>query len=446
VLVEMPPPFPSELSAVSGASFDSSGAGPLRTIDVVYDGEDLGELARDIGHSVDEVIELHLAREYEVEVLGFLPGFAYLGELDPALQRPRRATPRKRVPAFSVGIAGRYTGVYPSASPGGWHLLGTAGAVRLFDPCSDAPVLLQPGDRVRFRRVERHAPARVEEANDRNREGCLEVITSPPHATIQDLGRPGRRGQGIPSGGAWDVETHIATNRALGNPDTCATLELPLDRFRGRVAKDVWYSVDGEEPVRATAGDIVEVLPNERAVRYLGIEGGFDGDEVLGSRATLLVAGLGGLDGRRVRKGDWLDREQDRGPKTEDRKPKTEDRRPKTEDGDAIIHVLPGPHLDRFTAGAFDRLLEMELTVSPLLDRTGTRLDGGKLPRLDQDAGAPMPMLRGAIQVSTDGTPIVLGPDAATTGGYPVIAVVRRDAQSELARLRPGARLRLRTC
>jgi len=374
-----------------------------------------------------------------VEVLGFLPGFAYLGELDPALQRPRRATPRKRVPAFSVGIAGRYTGVYPSASPGGWHLLGTAGGVKLFDPSSDPPVLLQPGNRVRFRRVERHAAEHIEAAREAKHDGTLEVLASPPHATIQDLGRPGRRGQGIPSGGAWDFDAHIATNRALGNADECATLELPLDRFRGRASKDVWYSVDGDAPVHAKAGDMIEVAPGRSAVRYLGIEGGFEGDEVLGSRATLLAAGIGGLDGRRIRKGDWLDRAHDRRPNTGHRTPK-----PESQHGDEIIDVSPGPHLDRFADGAFDRLLDMELAVSPLLDRSGTRLDGGKVPRRDKDAGAPMPMVRGAIQISTDGTPIVLGPDAATTGGYPVIAVVRQNAQSKLARLRPGARVRLR--
>ena len=85
-----------------------------------------------------------------VELIGFLPGFAYLGPLDPRLTIGRRETPRPRVPAGSVAIAGGYTGVYPAASPGGWHLLGRALDVSLFDPLRDPPALLRPGDHVRF--------------------------------------------------------------------------------------------------------------------------------------------------------------------------------------------------------------------------------------------------------------------------------------------------------
>jgi KipI family sensor histidine kinase inhibitor len=118
-------------------------------VPVRYDGADLDDVAARTGLSRDDVIARHSAREYHVLALGFLPGWAYLGPLDPALKLPRRTTPRTRIPAGSVAIAGLQTGVYPRVSPGGWHLLGTTDVV-LFDPERDRPSLFRPGDRVRF--------------------------------------------------------------------------------------------------------------------------------------------------------------------------------------------------------------------------------------------------------------------------------------------------------
>ncbi|NOT09060.1 MAG: 5-oxoprolinase subunit PxpB [Gemmatimonadales bacterium] len=124
-------------------------AGRLVEIPVRYDGPDLHEVADRTGLAEAEVVARHSTPEYLVYLLGFVPGFAYLGDLDPALVLPRRAAPRTRVPAGSVAIAGAQTGVYPFASPGGWHLLGST-TLRLFDPARTPPALLSPGDRVRF--------------------------------------------------------------------------------------------------------------------------------------------------------------------------------------------------------------------------------------------------------------------------------------------------------
>jgi len=112
-------------------------------------GSDLDEVARHTGLSRDEVIRLHSAAQYTVYFLGFLPGFAYLNGLDPRLATPRRQEPRLAVPAGAVGIGGEQTGIYPSASPGGWQLIGRT-TMQLFDPARDPPSLLLPGDTVRF--------------------------------------------------------------------------------------------------------------------------------------------------------------------------------------------------------------------------------------------------------------------------------------------------------
>lgn len=119
------------------------------TIPVRYDGADLADVAAAAGLAVATVVELHSAAAYVAAFCGFSPGFAYLRGLPAALRLPRRSSPRTSVPAGSVAIASEYAAVYPRASPGGWHLLGTTDVV-LFDPAADPPALIEPGTRVRF--------------------------------------------------------------------------------------------------------------------------------------------------------------------------------------------------------------------------------------------------------------------------------------------------------
>ncbi len=121
-------------------------------IPVRYDGIDLDAVAAATGLSIGEVIARHSARAYTVDLLGFVPGFAYLSELDPSLQLPRRSEPRPRVPAGSVAIAATQTAVYPLDTPGGWHIIGRTESV-MFDPARDPPALLRAGDTVRFEPV-----------------------------------------------------------------------------------------------------------------------------------------------------------------------------------------------------------------------------------------------------------------------------------------------------
>lgn len=136
-----------------GEGAEDAGVAPPRehVVAVRYDGADLAEVARAAGVSPDEAAALHAGRVYEVDFVGFQPGFAYLRGLDPRLVLARRASPRPRVPALSVAVAGPYTGVYPFASPGGWNLLGNAVGFAPFDP--ERGALLAVGDRVRFVRA-----------------------------------------------------------------------------------------------------------------------------------------------------------------------------------------------------------------------------------------------------------------------------------------------------
>jgi len=147
-----PPEDPRRVLARLVGKEGGAEAPRLVTVRVRYDGADLPSVAEQVGLSVDDVALLHASREYSVRGVGFLPGFAYLGDVDARIAVPRLSTPRPSVPALAVGLAGRRTGVYPFASPGGWNLIATSVDFSPFDAVRGA--LLRPGDRVLFERVD----------------------------------------------------------------------------------------------------------------------------------------------------------------------------------------------------------------------------------------------------------------------------------------------------
>ena len=193
-------------------------------IRVVYDGDDLESVAQAIGRSAEEVVALHSGAEYRVAMLGFLPGFAYLRGLPEELHVPRRA-PRPRVPSGSVAIAAEYSGVYPFASPGGWHLLGRAAEFDAFDVERGAALAI--GDVVRFVPVSKDAmpehrppivPSKAAPGGPH-----LEVTRAAAIALLVDGGRPGRMHEGVPPGGPLVRSLLARANASAGNaPDACA--------------------------------------------------------------------------------------------------------------------------------------------------------------------------------------------------------------------------------
>lgn len=156
VFASPPPPLPAianTLTQLCAAPIAPEQTPAHHTIPVAYTGPDLAAVAAACGLAPAEVVALHSQARYEVAFLGFLPGFAYLTGLPKALWLPRRATPRPRVPPGAVAIANDQAAIYPQASPGGWHLLGTT-PLTLFDPAATPPTLLQPGDTVAFVPIE----------------------------------------------------------------------------------------------------------------------------------------------------------------------------------------------------------------------------------------------------------------------------------------------------
>jgi len=443
--------------ALDGAATDSEAPAlaPPRShvIPVVYDGPDLAEVAAAVSAAPADVVAWHSDAEVVVELLGFMPGFAYCSGIDARLVRPRRPAPRPSVPAGSVAIAGGFTGIYPFASPGGWSLLGRAAGVTLFDPDRDPPLLFAPGDRVRFTAVEDDAalaaPAAAPVApavapSPPIAPPALDVVAAHAVATVQDAGRPGQLARGLPPSGPLDAETHAAANVAVGNPPGAAAIEIPLGALEIQAAGEIVVSIDGAPAARLRDGERLRVAPGPGAVRYLAVRGAVAVPAQLGARATLVAARIGGVAGRPLRRGDRIPVGRSA--------PDDAGEAGSVDAGAAAagpiageaITLDPGPHLDRFPPGAMEAMLAGAWRISRLGDRVGVRLEGARVPREGPDLALPAPMIRGAIQVTTDGTPIVLGPDHPVTGGYPVLAVVRRDDQPRLARLRPGDEVRFR--
>ncbi len=418
------------------------------------DGPDLESVARARGLRPDDVVELHAGRAYEALMLGFLPGFAYLGLLAPELELPRRATPRARVARGSVAVAGRQTGVYPCDSPGGWHLLGRTSA-RLFDPASAPPARLRVGDRVRFAPCERlDAVAPVAWQPAPGGVPALEVLDPGWHASVQDDGRHGLRRHGVGAAGALDLHALARARLALGETQDAAALEVALGGLRLRFLQPATFAVCGADlgalleradmrrpwpvprgvAVRARPGNVLTFEGRRAGCRaYVAFAGGLDVPLVLGARATDLTAGFGGFAGRALRAGDRLALGAARAGVCQQRAGDEPD--PASE---VTLRVVLGPQDDHFDAPTQARFFGTAWRVSATSDRVGCRLQGPRLSHAGPAEIVSDGLVPGCVQVPPDGQPIVSLADGPTTGGYPKLATVVRADLPQLAQLVPG--------
>jgi KipI family sensor histidine kinase inhibitor len=407
--------------------------GSAHVIRVIYDGEDLDDVARAIRRSKEDVIALHSEAEYRVAMLGFLPGFAYLSGLRSELRLPRRA-PRPRVPAGSVAIGADYTGIYPFASPGGWHLLGRSPWFTPFTAGGESRATLAIGDVVRFtpslEEPSRPAAEPRVEPKPALTAAHLEITRAAGFAILVDGGRPGRMHEGVPPGGPLVRSAFARANRLAGNaPGACAievsgTIEVVA---RGG---SIAISDDAGGPITLADGarHVVSTEGRTRA-RYLAVGGGIEAPVVLGGRGTLLVAGIGRL----LRKGDRLAAQA----ATTAAMPVAVE--PLVHAGP--IEIMAGPDA---SGPVLDALTAQDLRIASASDRTGTRLEGDiALPASMMQAMArrSTPMVSGAIELTPSGL-IVLGPDHPTTGGYPVVAVVRSSSLDHFSAKPIGATVR----
>ena len=460
----------------------------LIEIPVIDDGEDLAEVARILGIGVEEVVRRHTACEWSAAFTGFAPGFAYLSGGDPIFDLPRRTTPRTRVPAGAVALAGTFSGVYPQESPGGWQLIGVT-EEPMWDLSRPQPALIQPGYRVRFVDVTgRPKPAAAsaraaagtgadQDADrnpgnsgnsgnpgspgnpDKSDEGPgLRVRATGLLTLFQDRGRHGQARQGVSASGAMDQAAFKTANRLVGNASDQAVLEtvggglalqsvgenviavtgadapLTLTTQAGRR-----WRVPRYQPVALADGDQLSVgEPAAGARCYVAVRGGFDVAPVLGSASTDVLAHVGPAPlavGQRLGVGPVRG-----GVVTSPGLPPGN--LPRSSD-EVVLDVVLGPRTDWFTAQAVESLSRQRWQVTPQSNRVGLRLAGDTpLVRAIADElpseGTPL----GAIQVPASGQPVLFLADHPLTGGYPVIGCVAPHHLDRAGQIPVGAWLR----
>lgn len=445
----------------------SKSARSPRTVDVpvAYGGEhgpDLEGVAKTARLSAAEVVKRHSSAVYHVAAIGFTPGFPYLTGLPAELAAPRRATPRLRVPAGSVGIGGAQTGVYPRETPGGWQLIGRTG-LELFSPeRREQPCLLAVGDRVRFKPVEKLSVfAAGSDAQSAPSKGSaapaseIEIVKPGTLCTVQDMGRRGFASLGVGPGGALDPWAAAVANLAVGNAPETPLLECtyvgPVLRFS---ATTVVAATGAESsglpsgrPVVFQAGDVLDCSVLSRGARlYLAFAGGLGVPRVLGGAGTVVAARFGGHEGRALQAGDRLAI----GPRGEIF-PGSSWRltapvpAPSRKDP-VVVRLVPGVDWDRifrrFGPGGGARALEARrFQLSGKSDRMGLRLAGE--PFSVPGGGEPWsrPVVPGTVQLPPDGLPIVLMCEGQTLGGYLQLGHVASADLPRLAQARPGAEI-----
>lgn len=468
---------------LSGLEPTSEVLGARRTVVVptVFGGPDTDEVCRHTGMAPGELVELLCTTELTAAVLGFSPGFAYLDGLPrPLVDVPRRPRPRPAVPAGSVAIAAGFAAVYPQVTPGGWQILGRT-SLRLFDLSRPPYAVLAPGDRVRFMEAgPASAPDRAQGAPDPASEfagggpprrvplrvrgrGPADLVVEHPGmlSMVEDAGRGALAHLGVPAGGPADAVAHALANRLVGNAPGMPAVEVTAAGPTLLAQRDLFAAVVGAAPAVLVDGrevghsHVVPVARGQRltvgAVRdglrtYLAIAGGVLVQPVLESRSTDALTWLGPGP---LAAGDELAVGPFRGGLADHLSPRVlaawrAAREPVGSGAKGAarvrwtLRVLAGPQAT-WLEGGMGALVSRDYVVAPTSDRVGVRLEPVG-PHLDRRAGevASQGMVTGAVQLPADGAPVVLGPDHATLGGYPVVAVVAAADRWMLGQCRPG--------
>ncbi|WP_300765744.1 urea amidolyase family protein [uncultured Bifidobacterium sp.] len=476
------------------------------TIPVVYDGEDVDAVARLWGVSEQAVVDWHMAGPWTAAFCGFAPGFAYLARVggdagNHGRDVPRLPTPRTRVPGGAVGLAGRFSGVYPRESSGGWRLIGRTDVV-MWDESRDSPALVRAGDRVFFTparesvRVpshvdEPHAVDSHEAASDDGRSHAERTCATESSADRCDAGGSRRRGlivemtgmaalfeddgrsagdMGVADSGALDPVAFHTANELVGNDPGAAAIEITAGGARVKALGDVVVAVAGapipisivsengmaipvldQRPVLLLDGERMVLGHPARGWRdYLAIQGGFRVDSVLGSASRDTMSGIGprplargdlaeAADGNHATVGKPLGwGVSSDGDASDDGN---------TSDGDApeTLDVILGPRDDWFLPDSVADFLSSVWTVTARSNRVGLRLaDGPALRRTVGQEIASEATVPGAIEVPSDGMPVVFLRDQPVTGGYPVVAVLSTESLRRAGQLPVGARVSFR--
>ena len=457
-------------------------------------GIDLEHVAATTGLSIKQIVQLHSAKTYHAFMLGFLPGFAYLGSVDPSLQVNRQTEPRLKVAAGSVGLAGEQTGIYPCEAPGGWQIIGRT-PVPLIGPDDASQFLISPGDQVQFYPIDeaefdamhlqhktvehgaQHSQPKEKIVTSSNRDSIsLHFKTAGLRTSVQDFGRTGYQHFGIPSGGVMDRFSATIANRIVGNDDHASLIEITLMGPQIEFSGDCQIAITGANLTPQLDGqpipmwETVSVKGEQRlsfGTRqtgcrcYLAIAGDFDEPRWLGSVSPAPPGANPTTDFRSL-KGQTVSVAV--APQIKIKRSFPADQRPscltleRQGSLEYIVPMMPGPEWGWFSEHQQAAFLAHRFKILPNSNSMGYRLSSFLEGNVGSETVDSKPVdsepddfkqsmissavMPGVIQVTPNGQSILLMRDAQTTGGYPRIGVVCHTSLDEVAQLCPGDLIR----
>lgn len=433
-------------------------------IPVHYQGEDLAQVAALQGLSVADVILKHRHSVWHVAFIGFAPGFAYMSSPDqPFSDIPRLTVPRKKIPAGAVGLAGKYSGIYPKDSPGGWQLIGST-TEDMWDLERKNPALLLPGMTVHFEDVT-HRPVSVNVPRQiTSSEHCLGdavfTITAPSlQMLIQDEGRFQQTKIGVGTAGAMDLSSLHRANRIVGNPTDTAAIEILNGGLKAKMLRSAVIAVTGaqsniavqfvdgqkadfntDQAIALDEGDQFHIQTPRSGLRnYLSIRGGFEIQAVLNSYSFDSLAMLGPEP---LKVGDLL--YQAHVPTTTIGLETSQADLPIV--GDTVeLDIMMGPRTDWFEQHSVETLCQQAWLVTNESNRVGLRLSGAiPLVRTIRDELESEGTCIGALQIPPSGQPVLFMNDHPLTGGYPVIATVAKHHWDLVAQIPAGCYIKFK--
>ncbi len=472
-----------ELAAAEVSTADSE---KIVTIPVCYEDKefapDLEKVALHAKLSKEEVIKLHSSSDYLIYMMGFLPGFPYLGGMDPRLETPRLETPRTKIPAGSLAIGGAQTGLYPVESPGGWNIIGRT-PLKLFDMKRKPFFLYEAGDKIRFEPITKEEFDNFDESkwlkqlcgesgeygeSDKvsgdaadTKEiyecgGGLKILEPGLCTTVQDSGIIGFQKYGIGQSGVMDQISFDLANEICGNKKKVACLETTLAgpsicfvtacdfAITGAVFENA--TLDGvviqmNKKISAKAGSVLNCGFATKGLRsYIAFTGGLLVPKVFGSSSTNLKSKIGGYKGRKLMAGDEL------AIGVNPKKPAAIQESGHTkiinENKDVLIlDCIKSSQFEKFPKKIVKKFTDSIYTVSAESDRMGIRFSGQSLECGKTDIISDA-ITFGAVQITSAGLPVVMAADRQTTGGYAKIACVTKASMCKLAQATPGTKVR----
>lgn len=483
------------IEKIDGEKEKSTGSERIITIPVCYEGEefapDLKKVAEHAKLTAEEVIKIHSSTEYLIYMMGFLPGFPYLGGMEKCLETPRLETPRTKIPAGSVAIGGAQTGLYPVESPGGWNIIGRT-PLKLFDLNRNLHFLYNSGDKIRFEPISRkefedfdvyaendwlwkngfeaeavqHSHSAVagrkkpHEKNIPHYEcgGGIKILVAGLLTTVQDKGTKGFQKYGISQSGAMDEISFVLANAICGNPENTACLETTLSGPTIRFVTDCDFAITGavfsnaslngkpvemNKKIHAEAGEVLNCGFASNGLRsYIAFTGGILVPEVFGSRSTNLKSKIGGFYGRKLEAGDELAIGFARRHSMNGNAFPVKNINPffARKDGILVLDCIKSSQFDFFSEESVKIFTSTVYTITPESDRMGIRFQGQNIMCGKTDIiSDAIPF--GAVQITSAGLPLVMAADRQTTGGYAKIACVKKESMCALAQAAPGTKV-----